>query len=329
MSVSGCDTEFTKEQILTLFHACLTLPAFFLAALAYIYIGNFEKSERSDPQAKVILKDGTTRIGPFEKNLPVGNWWKDHEEEPMTSPGDFRSIASFGSSQESAPLGHSSHNEFLSSVNRNRVWLTFEEARKRSFGHAYWWRCTGANGETVVEKQHCVDGPPDHPVCLEGNGWMYFGGWKGRSYHGFGVIAFPNGRVFAGNLVENRCTGPAKLVWLPASPIWLKNEQPKSSILRKPKGSENEVGVPYIYIGKFKNSQRCDARATVILKDGTTRIGPFERDKPVGDWWTEHKEAETNLTSVTEVLSFATQKFPRGFHPLQRIRRRFKKKPKA
>jgi hypothetical protein len=58
----------------------------------------------------------------------------------------------------------------------------------------------------------------------------------------------------------------------------------------------------------FPEGKREDASASVTLKDGTTRVGPWREGKPVGDWWKTHElivggsitqQAEQSALAVT------------------------------
>ena len=42
--------------------------------IPYIYRGGYKKGKAHDTNARVTLKDGTTRIGPWKEGLPVGDW---------------------------------------------------------------------------------------------------------------------------------------------------------------------------------------------------------------------------------------------------------------
>lgn len=264
----------------------------------YIYIGGFKDSQRCDSRAKVILKDGTTRVGPFDADKPVGDWWEDHEKL-VTSAEEIDALISCTPKEEKVFIPTTPPSP------TKMTWISLEDAKSFSYGNVEWWKCEGPGGESVDERQHQPDGPSDRPVWVDGNGWMYLGGWKKNEYHGFGVLYFPNGRIFSGNFEHNRCSGYAKLIWLPLSPTWMRNEQDRSVIQYRSNdgGKERLVPVPYIYIGYFKNSQRCDERAKVILKDGTTRIGPFNADQPIGDWWDEHEKAQTSPEELKKLLA--------------------------
>lgn len=276
--------------------------------LPYIYIGNFVESEKADTKAKVILKDGTTRIGPFMHDKPVGDWWHDHEKS-FTTPQELGRLLRFSDDiddDDEEEIGQSAETDD-SPLNEGR-WLTLEEARDLVYGQVEWWKCPGPHGETLDERQYHPKGPPDRPVFQDDNECMYLGGWRDDAFHGFGVFYFPNGRVFAGYLIDNTCSGPAKLVWVPDAPIWKNNEMPESSIRTKVAANEETapVGLPYIYIGCFEAGERSDNRAKVILKDGTTRWGPFDADEPIGDWWETHEKGVTSQDELTDLLSFGS-----------------------
>ena len=46
----------------------------------FIYEGRFKQDCRHDPRAKVTLKDGTVKVGPWAEDNFVGDWWTDHED---------------------------------------------------------------------------------------------------------------------------------------------------------------------------------------------------------------------------------------------------------
>lgn len=194
-------------------------------------------------------------------------------------------------------------------------WVSFEQARDLAFGREEWWKCDGRNGESIDEEQHLSDHKPARqPVRYrhnrrheKGRSTMYVGGWRDGGCNGFGVYYFEEGYVIAGTRSANKLN-PAKLVWLPSSPCWINNNWP-SSILRARdedcEGVDEEpVGLPFMYLGCFVNGFMEDDLAAVILKDGTTRIGPWKEGKPVGDWWEDHEERYTTLEDIATLQSF-------------------------
>ena len=62
---------------------------------------------------------------------------------------------------------------------------------------------------------------------------------------------------------------------------------------------ENGTGFPYVYSGTLVNGFKEDESATVTLKDGTTRVGPWKRDRPFGDWWKD-RELVTAATTTQQ-----------------------------
>ena len=71
-------------------------------------------------------------------------------------------------------------------------------------------------------------------------------------------------------------------------------------------------GLPFIYIGRYKDYHRDDPHARVILKDGTTRIGPWKNNGPVGDWWEDHAKRTTTPEELAKLLSFAETEHQEG-----------------
>ena len=72
--------------------------------------------------------------------------------------------------------------------------------------------------------------------------------------------------------------------------------------------------VPPCTVEDFPEGKREDASASVTLKDGTTRVGPWREGKPVGDWWKTHElivggsitqQAEQSALAVTSKKSTA------------------------
>lgn len=193
-------------------------------------------------------------------------------------------------------------------------WLTVREALERSPGlsQSTWWYCEGVHGEKVEIRQHRDDGPQDRPIWDSGNGRFYLGGWRKHptieghyQWHGWGVYCRYDGRVFVGEWNQGKLCGLGKRIWLPTAPCWIENRK-KGSEISIPLESGEYVGVPYIYLGEYRDNWKDDPRAMVLLKDGTTRRGPWKQNKPVGDWW-EHERIESSLKLVKNLLSFANR----------------------
>lgn len=53
----------------------------------FSYRGNFKNDVKDDPCAKVTLKGGPTRVGPWKEGIPVGDWFH-HPPSAMTFPDD-------------------------------------------------------------------------------------------------------------------------------------------------------------------------------------------------------------------------------------------------
>jgi len=131
------------------------------------------------------------------------------------------------------------------------------------------------------------------------NGDMYLGPRKWDDElqipveHGFGVLyncvlGKFSGKIFIGNWKLGQCHRIGKTFWLQSAKSWTENHCPGSEIrTKKEKGIGR--GLPFGYIGRFVEDCKSDPSATVWLKDGTTRNGPWDEGDPVGDWWTDHK----------------------------------------
>lgn len=167
-----------------------------------------------------------------------------------------------------------------------------------------WWRCEG--GRTSSELNYHITENHNRPVLRYPNGDMYLGGWaKCRSGvdkpQGFGVFLSFDLIILVGQWDEGHLQGYARQLWLPQSNIWRNNYDPLSCIK-----TDNGVGLPFLYFGNFESSKRNDLRATVVLKDGTTRIGPWKDDLPVGDWWQDHEGTRTPVWEIKRLLTFAS-----------------------
>jgi hypothetical protein len=204
--------------------------------------------------------------------------------------------------------------------------ISLEEAQERSREKVEWWKVEGPNGENVEERQLSPKGFIDRPVWHDANGNMYLGAWKRTSGYfsfdnssqhcyqrqkGFGVSYYSEGYVRAGHSDSQWMSGPGKEIWLPSSPIWVENKYPYSAIKPRPTNKKREmretIGLPYIYIGCYARGSKDDPLATAILKDGTTRIGPWKNGKPLGDWWEDHETSVTSPEDLAKLLSFASQ----------------------
>jgi hypothetical protein len=188
-------------------------------------------------------------------------------------------------------------------------WISCEEARDRSIGNEEWWKEEGIGGRTVTLKQYAQHpAPADKPIWLYNNGDMYLGEWAvGRTNffleNGFGATYNNNpgkckGKIYIGEWKSGECHGSGKSLWLKSSNTWINNKFPASEI--KQKEGEKNVSRPYVYIGDYADGIKNDANAMVTLKDGTTRAGPWEKGKPVGDWWSEEDHPLTaTLTAAS------------------------------
>ncbi|GAX11180.1 hypothetical protein FisN_9Hh275 [Fistulifera solaris] len=190
-------------------------------------------------------------------------------------------------------------------------WVSLKDARVLG---CEWWRCEG--GRRTDELHYQITENHNRPVLRYPNGDMYLGGWaKCRSGvdkpQGFGVFLSFDLIILVGQWDEGHLEGYARQLWLPQSNIWRNNYDPLSCIK-----TDNGVGLPFLYFGNFKSSKRNDVRATVVLKDGTTRIGPWKNDLPVGDWWQDHASTRTPVWEIKRLLAFASSDDTRPREPL-------------
>lgn len=181
-------------------------------------------------------------------------------------------------------------------------WIPLEEAQNRSHGKIEWWNVTGVHGERISPAENVV------MWCARGDGRMYRGAWKQTivgqrkilCQHGLGVTYKKDGRIYVGYYHEGKLEGPGKALVDPQSSIWLQNQRSGSGI----PSSIPLVWLPFLYIGNFHNGRYHDERATVILKDGTTRIGPWKNGEIVGDWWEDHEKDCKSPEEIERLLSF-------------------------
>ena len=181
-------------------------------------------------------------------------------------------------------------------------WITLEEATKRANGEE-WWKNAGIHGFTIPVQQYDRSGPNEKPIWLFQNGDMYLGQWKMQKWpveDGYGI-------TYNGPIKEGFISGAGKSFWLQSSAMWQTNRLSCSKI------QQDSVKVPYTYIGKYCRSIKNDWLATVTLKDGTTRVGPWKDGLPVGDCWKDHSSAATHHCDLdnSDAKPIATEQAPR------------------
>ena len=199
----------------------------------------------------------------------------------------------------------------------NGWWISEAEAKERTIGNEEWWKMEGIAGKTVPLKQYDSTGPEDKPIWMWDDVTMYLGEWtsygpKGNAkMHGFGAFYSRTGKyqgkVYIGEWKAEKAHGSGRRLWLESAPCWKENKDPESDIL------ENGTGRPYVYSGTYVNHSREDESATVTLKDGTTRVGPWRNGRPVGDWWKDHTlvvAATTQDACVSHIASVVKAEEP-------------------
>lgn len=153
----------------------------------------------------------------------------------------------------------------------------------------------------IPERQHCPTGPARYPVFQYGTGAMYLGGYDAsESRSGLGAFLDVDGHLQIGHWNDDELCGPGIHLWIAESPTWKENLYGDASSSEIALG---ERGLPFIYIGEFKKGFMHDRNATVILKDGTTRIGPWEEGMPLGDWWNDHTPLVTPSKEISKYLT--------------------------
>jgi hypothetical protein len=126
-------------------------------------------------------------------------------------------------------------------------------------------------------------------------GCIYVGQWKDGLRHGRGLTR-----------------------WAESAPSWEKNYLPSSVIVEEVYAPDTvrgakTIGLPFCYEGRFKNNLRHDTAAKVVLKDGTTRVGPWKDDIPLRDWWKDHEKRRSRVpTNAASAESRSEREHPRS-----------------
>mmetsp|Transcript_20251 Transcript_20251/g.21698 ORF Transcript_20251/g.21698 Transcript_20251/m.21698 type:complete len:391 (-) Transcript_20251:149-1321(-) len=182
-------------------------------------------------------------------------------------------------------------------------WLSLEEAVEYSIPKEKWWEETDpTDSESIRSIQHDPKSPNGKPVWRFENGDMYLGQWGPTIggclvEHGRGITYnhWPpgmRGLICNGEFRGGLITGKAESFWLEDSKNW-KNNRFSKSVIRDGDLKKHGKKIPFKYKGKFVNSAKNDEKAVVTLKDGTTRVGPWKDNRPVGDWHS-HKKVESS-----------------------------------
>ena len=157
-------------------------------------------------------------------------------------------------------------------------WITDEAAAEMAFGERFWETSVGVDGLKVELRQYKEDGPLGSPIYKYANGNLYLGEWDtdGNAY-GNGILLYREteqtyGMLYLGVFEGNECHGLGVLKWLEEAPVW--------------KLSRNNK--PYIYVGMFAHNKETCERAVSQLKNGVTRVGPWDDGHPVGNWQMDH-----------------------------------------
>ena len=177
----------------------------------------------------------------------------------------------------------------------------------------------------VAVVQYDENGPSDKPIWMWYGGNMYLGFWKqvgngnDAVEHGVGVYYYhetspsnERGGIYVGQIRNGLKHGKGECFWLESSDVWRNNHRVGSMISQTTGGRSH--GVPFHYKGEFVNNKRHDDRGIATLKDGTTRIGPWKDDIPVGNWH-HHELIEPGVSSSSGTRSEA---FENGSVPNER-----------
>jgi hypothetical protein len=244
----------------------------------FVYCGRYVNGCRQDESATFTLKDGTTRVGAWNCGYPVGDWWKGYQLIASVRAGTTTTTA----------LPFAPPNRPSDGVRNgiNGWWISEAEARERTVGNEEWWKMEGIAGKTVELKQYSRKGPKERPIWMWSGGNMYLGEWKRKVLkryplcHGFGAVynhrPLGEGSVYIGEIKDAIRHGLGKQFWLESAPRWKENNELGSPII------ENGIPRPFVYSGLYVNNFKHDASAAMTLKDGTTRVGPWKRGRPVG-----------------------------------------------
>ena len=179
---------------------------------------------------------------------------------------------------------------------RRGWWISIEEALDRSVGREAWWRAAATRAHKIdnPEEANFINGSrnPSTPIWLYENGDMYIGNWGCRCSQfiecGFGILYnnFPEkkqGNIVSGQWKDGYPHGKCNLFWIESSTAWTSNRLPASDIKKDPT-KVRSAGIPYNYLGNYRDGLKEDDAAVVTIKDGPTRRGPWKLGKPVGNW---------------------------------------------
>jgi len=186
-------------------------------------------------------------------------------------------------------------------------WISEAEAKERTVGNEEWWKMEGIDGRTVEIRQYDQKGPKNKPIWMWEKGKMYLGEWKMNFFilypvrHGFGALYYHGseaykGWIYIGEYRDGKTHGSGMDFWLESAPCWESNRLIYSSIV------ENGTSLPFVYSGTYVDNRKEDESATVTLKDGTTRVGPWKHGRPYGDWWEDHKLVTAATTTQQDDL---------------------------
>ena len=223
-------------------------------------------------------------------------------------------------------------------------WISLEESKMLAMNEE-WWTET----ETSVGAKPVVI-PKDNKIWLYESGRMHLGQWKSIQFgkggnnrvcevgYGIFVAAMPlhrKGSCYVGRFHNGFAHGLGRSFWLKDSPIWKRNYLPGSQI-KNPvdRAGIPDGGLPFEYVGNFRNNYRHDRNGVATLKDGTIKVGSWVEgvigrresyDNPYAsisedgvDWWTHHEDLITPL----DILSPTTRRKNRQSNEKKRAAKR-------
>lgn len=184
-------------------------------------------------------------------------------------------------------------------------WINAKEAKDISKQHENhegheWWKFLELDGKNVEVKQYVRGAPRDRPFWAYENGDMYLGQWsRQKKEEGVGITYNnnPKGLICISEWKGGFLDGKGKSSWLQDSKIWLDNKYPDSPIFEKEHGGKT---VPFTYDGEYVNSVKVAKNATVTLKNGIAKVGPWKEGKPKGNWWKDHNTLKRNAGNARE-----------------------------
>lgn len=209
-------------------------------------------------------------------------------------------------------------------------WISLEESKMLAMNEEWWTETETSVGAKPVAI------PKDNKIWLYESGTMHLGQWKSIQFGkggknsvcevGYGICVAAmslhrQGSCYVGKFQNGCARGLGRSFWLKNSPIWKRNYLLGSQIKNPVDRAGTPVGgLPYEFVGNFRNNHKHDRYGVATLKDGTKKVGAWVEDVIVGressdnpyasisedgvDWWTHHED----LLAPLDILSPATRR---------------------